>query len=1020
VLTGWVLQVYAQDQLAHMHYKRGDYQGALELLNKALDTCLQHSVGKLHYYLLQSHKSVVLSAQGSHDKSHAILEEYLVTLNSATKDPLGSIQLIETQKIVSHLLVVSFHNLSVQLAYLKRWDEAIEITARVLSLMHSGVHRAQPISRMFVQAHAASLRVQKVGASAARLCSSTEVGDEKHGPGGRRGRGGSLTSSMDLDSLSFNAGTDAPREGRWNKWLAIAGQGRAVAPLIIELRRPEVDSLASLDNVPARGFKDYTKVLDAAAQQFPKLDSVEVCPEEVLGTVSRAILHFADEGSYSNSEVAAAERYEQIEKLLDEDLFEFCGQLRWDVQVYGIMSKAYFFYNRLQDYETAAKHAQRALDKAQEQEEGSGYEAALCQLCIGACLLKAGHHDDAFNIGKEALTYCHGLSGDELQEPRIRVQMEDILVGASQLMALAHIFLGNGKVALKLSKIAKEHIKYASYYGNKNSLQYMQVSRVYEVTMSMGELTEDKNRFQSARKREEPRVEKISSIVPTNFVPGALHRNLPELYPGKSQGSRRSRSALSIDFVLPGEEVVHEVVNKKQESSPSLAGSPAQQVDPDASRSLRRYKWTGRYAAAMNAPTDEAQFEDASAIASVSMTAHLTQQPNGTSFLEQPQTGRTDGLASMSPSRRQTSQNRLEIKTARTASTPYGQLAVSGPKVPPDPSFTGHRFVDELIHDKEEIRRRYASEPSSNVFFAKVYARARDQNSMLCDPLARVMPEKKFVVGDHLRPQVGGARPPKTSASSIGGQPTHLLRDWGPDPTLELRRFSSTRLGTRSGRKPVAARSRTAMGLQSGAHEHALDVDVSGSTNQSSMDSFETARRESLKFDMNEVRVKKHAPLLSVLRQSAMGLFYSREERNFLLEDADRHCRETKGQSLLSTSWPEVEDPIRTRSRPVSTAKSSVARPWHWSHAPEPSHYLHQDRGEKHSNDHYRVMPYGESLTPAAKLAYGTNGTPALGHRALQSVQVSQRDIVASAELSRRPKVSSVSTVSTRSLSGFA
>jgi len=281
VLTGWVLQVYAQDQLAHMHYKRGDYQGALELLNKALDTCLQHSVGKLHYYLLQSHKSVVLSAQGSHDKSHAILEEYLVTLNSATKDPLGSIQLIETQKIVSHLLVVSFHNLSVQLAYLKRWDEAIEITARVLSLMHSGVHRAQPISRMFVQAHAASLRVQKVGASAARLCSSTEVGDEKHGPGGRHGRGGSLTSSMDLDSLSFNAGTDAPREGRWNKWLAIAGQGRAVAPLIIELRRPEVDSLASLDNVPARGFKDYTKVLDAAAQQFPAS-----CPRHISSTIA--------------------------------------------------------------------------------------------------------------------------------------------------------------------------------------------------------------------------------------------------------------------------------------------------------------------------------------------------------------------------------------------------------------------------------------------------------------------------------------------------------------------------------------------------------------------------------------------------------------------------------------------------------------------------------------------------------------------------------------------------------------
>jgi tetratricopeptide (TPR) repeat protein len=1011
VLTDWVPQVYAQDQLALMQYKRGDYHGALELLNKALNTCLQHSVGKLHYCLLQSHKSVVLSAQDSHDKSHAILEEYLMSLNSATRNPLGDIKLIETEKIVSHLLVVSLHNLSTQLAYLKRWDEAIEITARVLSLMNSGVHRAQPISRMFVQAHAASLRMQKAGGSSFRLCASTEATEEKKAASGRSRRGGSLSSSMDLDSSSFNASMDAPREGRWNKWLAIAGQGRAVAPLVIDLPRPEVDDLASLDDVPSRGFKDYKGVLGASVQQFPKLDSMEVCPDEVLGTVSRAILQFVDEGLYSRSEVAAAERYEQIEKLLDEDLFEFCGQLRWDVQVYGIMSKAQFFYNRLQDYESAAKHAERALEKAKEQEMGSRYHVALCQLCIGACLLKAGHHDDAFIIGKEALTYCHGLSNDELQEPKVRVQMEDVLVGASQLMALAHIFLGNSKVALKLSKIAKEHIKYTSYFGNKSTVQYTQVSRVYEVAMSMDELAVDKNRFHIAPKREKSWMPKTSSIVPTNFVPSALHRNLPELYPDTNQASRRTRSALSTDFTLPGEEVVHGVLNKKQESASPHDRSPERQADADAVRARRRYKWTGRYAAALNSSTDQVEFEDASAIASISMTAQLTQHPHGISFLEKPQPGGISALSSTSPSRGQTDQ-RLNVKTARPGWTPYGHLAVSGPNVLPDPSFTGHRFVDELMHDKEEVRKRYASEPSSNVFFAKVYARARDQNSMLQDPMAKVIPQKNFVVGDHVRPQVGGAKAPTASGIGTGSQPPHLLRDWGPDPTLQLRRSTSTRLGTRLSKKPIAARSQTALGLQSRAIGNALDLDASCS----SMDSFEAARRESLKFDMNEVRVNKHRPYHSVVQQSALGLFVSREERSSLLENVDRHCREKKGQSLLGTIWPELEDKIHSDSRPLTTAKCSVSRPWHWSHAPEPSPFLHQGRGEKHSNEHYRATPYGTSLTPAAQLAYGTNGMPALGRRSLQTVEISQRDIVASAELSR-PKISKVAV---RSFSSFS
>lgn len=987
-----------------IHYKRRDYPGALALLDKSLNICFQRSVGRLPYYLLQSHKAAVLSAQGSHEKSHDILEDYIPSLNTATTNPLGDLELIETGKIVSHLLVISLHNLAVQLANLKRWDKAIEISARVLSLADSGLHQAQPVSRHFVYSHSASLRMGKTTNASLRSFLAAEPEPEIHQGKGKNS--GSLNSSMDADTWSLNSSMDGPTEGRWNKWLSLAGQGRAVAPILIELTVPEVSSLPSLDDVP-KTFKNYLKVLEAATDQFPKLDRMEVCPEEVLGTVSRAIVFFVDEASYSNSEVAAAERYGQIEKLLDEDLFEFCGQLRWDVKVYGILAKAYFYYNRLQDYENTVKNAQWALDMAKEQ-EGSGYHVAVCKLCIGACLIKAGQHEDAFSIGKEALTYCHGLSDAELQESNVRIQMEDILVGASHLMALAHIFLGNGKVSLKLSKIAKEHIKNTRYYGNRSSLQYTQISRVYEIAMSMNELVKDKNRFQSAQKQRGALwVDKISDVVPTKFVPGALHRNLPELYPERNQTSRRSHSAMSIDFILPAEEIVQEVVHaeschRRIKSAAHVDSESNQGSKPKAVG--RRYGWTGRYAAALNASSDQTGYEDPSAIASVSMTAPLSQHSSALSFLdhdhEQPRTG----YSSTRPSRMQTSTgNKRSVSRARTASTPYGELLKSGVNAPPNPSMTGHQWVDELMHGKEEVRKLYAADSSSNMYFAKVYAKARDQNALTLNPLNKVMPKKQFVVGDHLRPQVGGARGPPSSGSNT----PHLLRDWGPDPTLDLRRsFRHGSRSTMSGFPQV--RSQTSLGLQSERPNTSINVDVSGSTDQQSLDSFDQAQCASLKLDMNELRVMKHMPYDSVVLKSAMGLFVSKVERNALLQDVDRYSNQKHMRPITATEWSAMGQHDRSRLRSSQTASSrtdlkSVSRPWYWSHAPEPSPFLHSEKGNRlAANKSYRVLPYGESLTPAAKQAYGTNGMVPFGTRSMQHVEVPQQDIVASAELGRK------------------
>jgi len=971
-LTVFNLQVHAQDQLALINYKRGDYSQSLLLLNKALDACLHRSVGRLPYFLLQSHKALVLSAMGSHEESYAILEDYIPSLQSATTNPMGDLELIEAQKIVSHLLVISFHNLSVQLAHLQRWDEAIEITARVLSLVDSGMHMAQPIRRHFVHAHSASLRFGKAN-SAPPPPYSVEPGHA-----GRAG-GAKENSNSDGDLFRQDSSLSADGKGRWNRWLALAGKGRAVAPLLIELYVPDVSSLSSLEDVPPRGFQNYSKVLEAAARQFPKLEGMQICPDEVLGTVSRAILHFVDEGSYASSTTAAADRFDQIEKLLDEDLFEFCEQLPWNVQVFGIFAKAAFLYNRLEDYEAASRAAQRALDKAKEQ-EGAGYHVAVCQLCIGACLLRAGQHDDAFNIGKAAISYCHGLSDEQLQDETVRVQMEDVLVGASHLMALSHIFLGNGKVALKLSKIAKEHIKNTSFFGNKSSIQFMQVSRVYEITMSMTELVQDTHVSTSGRppKRGSRWVDKISSLVPTKFVPGALHRNLPELYPERSTRVRTSRRATSAISFGPGEEIVHDVINR--ESHRPQAESPTH-----TDRPKRRYKWTGRYSAAQNG----GDMADMTTIASVSMIAPPS---DASASIENPGTAACSAL----PSRANTGYASTVSNRAKTASTPYGNLLTSGLHPPPDPSMTGHPWVDELVHGKEAIRKHYASDPASKLYFAQVYGRARGQSSVLLDPLVKVVPKKMFVVGDHLRPKVGGPRAPEVKAGGSTDKLPHLLRDWGPDPTRELRRPASPYHGVRRSMGSIPARK--TKGMDS-------DGDLSGDL---SLDRSIDRARQTPKLDLNELRVVKHAPYDSAVRRSSLGMFVSREGRKMMLDDLDHYCVHNNVRPVTSLNWPD-EVPARTKfsiSR-HGTAKVSVSRPYHWSHAPEPSPYLHSES--------YRATPYGTNLAPHFKQAFGTNGAQAFGTRSLQTVAVGQQAIVASAELSRKPETAGA----IRSLSAF-
>ena len=1012
--------VHAQDQLAMTLYKRGDYLGALDKLNTALESCLNGSVGRLPYYILQSHKATVLSAMGSHQYSLETLQGYIPSLNSAKKNPLGDLELIETGKIVSHLLVISFHNLSVQLAHLKRCKEAFETTAHVLSLVESGLHPAQPIRRHFVHAHSASLRVGKAGCSAPQSYSLQEADYED--PEGQSARKSMEQSSWSLDSSRVNA----PKEGRWNRWLALAGKGRAVAPILVDLPQPDVETLAGLENAPKKGaFREYQMVLDAANEQFPKLDSMEECPAEVLGTVSRAILHFVQEGLHSNSNDVAEERYEQVQKLLDHDLFEHCGSLRWDVQVYGIMAKAYFCYNRLEDYEATLQFAQAALDRIPSEAEGvrRDYHEAVIQLCIGACLLRGGQHDDAFNLGKTALVFCHRLSDEKLQDPANRMQMEDILVAASQLMALAHIFLGNSEVALKLSQIAKDHIKNTSF-SNKSNIQFMQVSRVHEITMSMNELKTDKGGFQSKKKKSESMwMDKISSLVFTKFVPGALHRNLPELYPAKRLQSRkqtrshlssgRSHSSLSIDFQLPGEQVVQDVLKP-----PEDAGSKSQK-----DFGVKRYKWTGKFSATL---TDVPDLADASAIASVSMTALPVQE----SCLD----GRTMPASPYAHDKHLMPPVTTNKQRSGRAKTPYGHLETSGLSLPPDSTRTGHPWVDELMHGKErkeEVRQRFASDPSAHLYFAKVYHLAKDQNSQLLDPTAKVMPRKKFAVGDHTRWEVGGSKGTPQSTRN----PRQLLRDWGPDPTRLLRNYSRDTT-EHYVRTADPARAQTVLGL---SPERTIDMDMSGST--VGMATTESGRIG--KLDLNEMRVLKHVPYDSVTRQSVLGLFVSKEERRSLLTDVDEYCIEKNLRPVTGVKWPEAEaidwtksahattrssrdnaggksakketDVHNTPTRLYPTAKrESVSRPWHWSHAPEPSPYVHGSR--------FRALPWGQNLSPAARQAYGDNGSAAFGEHALASVSVSQQAMVRSADLSRKPEFAmgramTVSNVANRSLS---
>jgi len=242
---------------------------------------------------------------------------------------------------------------------------------------------------------------------------------------------------------------------------------------------------------------------------------------------------------------------------------------------------------------------------------------------------------------------------------------------------------------------------------------------------------------------------------------------------------------------------------------------------------------------------------------------------------------------------------------------------------------------------------------------------------------------------------------------------------------------------SKSGISAIAVRSQTSLGLVS---EQGLDM--SGST----VDSLEQLRQHKHKeqelraaLDFNEIRVMKHAPFDTVVRQSAMGAFVSRGERDAILHDVDRYCIENNAHPVTATPWPEEDEHSQYRLRSSrstgssfnvqrereiqlsstadsqvnnrlypTAAKTSVARPWYWTHAPEYPTSSAQNKS--------RVEPYGENLTPAAKQAYGSNGSAAFGVRSLGTVRISQQDIVNGAALSKKPASSSISTVSTRSL----
>jgi hypothetical protein len=170
---------------------------------------------------------------------------------------------------------------------------------------------------------------------------------------------------------------------------------------------------------------------------------------------------------------------------------------------------------------------------------------------------------------------------------------------------------------------------------------------------------------------------------------------------------------------------------------------------------------------------------------------------------------------------------------------------------------------------------------------------------------------------------------------------------------------------------------------------------------------------DAVRIDMNEMRVGKHQPLERSTSRSVLGLFHFAKARQGLIEELER----TNGWKVRDMDWtnelPQIRPSMTPSTRRAAREESEVdvsKRPFYWSHPPEKSLYSrHGTRpggvGTLTSNKHYRAMPYGVGLSPAAKTAYGAAPrTPMIGHQAAQTMQVDPHLNVLAAELTRRPE----------------
>lgn len=250
-------------------------------------------------------------------------------------------------------------------------------------------------------------------------------------------------------------------------------------------------------------------------------------------------------------------------------------------------------------------------------------------------------------------------------------------------------------------------------------------------------------------------------------------------------------------------------------------------------------------------------------------------------------------------------------------------------------------------------------------------------------------------------------------------QYSQVLRDWGPDPTDRLRASSRGITRRIRGDSPEEAR-------QPANREPQSTKEAQQSTSRRlDADHQDPARS---RMNLNEVRVGKHLPLDRSTNGSALGMFHSAHARKGLVRELEKRVGWKVQELDWSNELPQISAPAMTPSiqRVVreETEADAAKRPFYWSHPPEQSLYSrHQPRpgglGMLKSNKHYRALPYGVGLSPAAKRAYAAAPrTPLIGNSAAQTMRVDPHLDVLAAELSRPPDLAG-GHKATRTLTGF-